>query len=345
MTRAALVPGRLPRAFRNGAVPVGRMVARTGLAVPDTLTGVAHERRLVGSWVTTPAVVVVAAAVIVFAGTGGAFLQTVFGLGAAYLVAALGYNVVLGYAGQFAFCQNALMAIGAYVFAVAAPVWGTVPAFLIALAAATVTGALLGVAVLRTRGIYLALITLAFSQAVLLGVDLWPPTQGDNGIAVALAGDNAYLVAVVLAAACLLLVQRLIRSPLGRAFFLIRSDEQAAAAMGVNVPVTRMAAFAISGLLGGAGGILLAGVLTFVTPTNFTIGLTLMLLTMIVIGGVGSVWGTVVGVALMVAVQQYIPSLGNVGGYLDAAVLFVILALRPGGLSSLVDVRAGGALR
>jgi branched-chain amino acid transport system permease protein len=308
--------------------------------VPGSATSAAKELPFLGSSWTTVGVAVVAAIVAIWAYETGAYVQTLVGLFGAYLVAALGYNVVLGNAGQFAFCQNAFMAIGAYGFAVAQPHVGVVLAVVLGVGAATLAGAVLGAAIIRTREIYLALLTLAFSQAALLLIELWPPTQGDNGILAALGGDQAYVVAIVFAAVAVVVVQRLLRSNAGRAFALVRTDERAASAMGVNVPLTRILAFSFSAMLGGMGGIVLAGVLTFITPTNFTLEITLLLLTMIVIGGVGSVWGTAVGVLIMVVIQQYLPSAGTMGDYINAALLFVILVVRPGGLSSLVELRS-----
>ncbi|MEV8611994.1 branched-chain amino acid ABC transporter permease [Amycolatopsis sp. NPDC051373] len=339
------VPRRVRAAVRDSALPVEKWLGRLRVPTPSTVTSPAGEKRYVGSLWTTAGVVLVAVVVAVWADVGGGYIQTVVGLFAAYLVSALGYTVVLGQAGQFAFCQNAFMALGAYGYAVSEPRFGPVGGLIIGAVAATVAGTIIGVAIIRTRDLYLALLTLAFSQAALLAIQLWPPTQGDNGILVDLGGDQAYLVAVVFAAVALIVVQRMTRSKIGRAFALVRTDEKAAATMGVNVPLTRMLAFAFSSLLGGLGGVLLGAVLTFITPTNFTLELTLLLLTMIVIGGVGSVWGTVTGVLIMVVVQQFLPSSGSFGSYLNAGLLFVILVLRPGGLRSLVNLRSSGGSR
>jgi len=329
------------RVVRDSAFPMGDVLRTVRVRTPSTVTLAGGERSIIGSGWATGAVVVSAAVLAAWAYGGGAYVQTLVGLFAAYLVAALGYNVVLGNAGQFAFCQNAFMAIGAYGFAVTQPHLGAVLGIVVGAGVATLAGTVIGVSIIRTREIYLALLTLAFSQAALLAIQLWRPTQGDNGILALLGGDNAYLIALVGAAISVLLVQRVLRSKVGTAFALVRTDEKAAAAMGINVPVARTLAFAFSSFLGGIGGVLLAGMLTFITPTNFTLELTLLLLTMIVIGGVGSVWGTVVGVAIMVLIQQYLPGSGSTGSYIDAALLFVILATRPAGLRSLVTLRSG----
>jgi branched-chain amino acid transport system permease protein len=327
---------------RDAAVPTTAL-ARVGLRSPESQTVAEGERPFLGSWLSTGAVVLGTVVVLLWSSGAGLYVQTVVGLYASYLVAALGYNLVLGYAGQFAFCQNAFMAIGAYAYAVGFTRIGTVPALLVAVLLTPMVGALVGLAVLRTREIYLALITLAFSQATALAIQLWDPTQGDDGILVLLGGTSTYALAIVAAGLALLVALRIVRSPLGRAMALVRTDEAAAAAMGVDVTRVRVTAFALSGLYGGVGGVLLAATVTFVTPTNFTLELTLMLLTMIVVGGVASIWGTVVGVLVIVLIRQNLPSVGELGSYIDAAVLFAILVVRPRGLASLVRVRRRSA--
>lgn len=279
-------------------------------------------------------------ACLVAAGAGaatGQYGQTVVGVGCAYLIAAVGYNLVLGVAGQFAFCQGGFMAIGAYLYGVYAGPLGELGALLLALAVGALAGILIGAAAIRTRGIYLALVTLAFAEAVVLIVEIWPATQGDNGLSVELWGSNAYLLGCILAGIALLLCDRVMRSRLGRGFQMIKENESLATAMGVQVRLCRVTAFGLSGLLGAAGGVILAATLTFITPENFSLTLTLSLLAMIVVGGIGTLWGSLVGVALLTAVAQLIPGAAGLGDYLYGGVLFVVLAVMPGGLTSLVS--------
>ena len=327
-------------AIREARLPAAKILGRVGLRpAVDSESMTDRERPFIGSVPATTAVAVIAGALILWVSGAGLYPQTVVGLGAGYLISALGYNVVLGNAGQFAFCQSAFMAVGAYGYAVAQPRMGTWPALVIAVAVVPLVGAIVGIAVLRTSEIYLALITLAFAQAVALAIELWQPTGGDNGILVAFGGSQICVITVVVAAVALLATQRLVRSPFGLSMAMIRTDEAAATAMGVNVTRVRVTAFALSGLYGGISGILIAAVLTFVTPTNFTLELSLMLLTMIVVGGVTSVWGTVFGVLIIYLVRQEIPSIGEIGSYIDAGVLFLILMSRPRGLATLIRLR------
>ncbi len=303
-----------------------------------TVTGIESELPAWGSSRFTPAALAATGLLTGLALAAGQYTQILVSVGCAYLVASLGYNLILGYAGQMAFCQAGFMAVGAYVLAVL-EAGGTAPllAIAVAIVASGAVAALIGVAVLRTRGVYLALVTLAFAQAIIVLINLWPASQGENGISVSVPGQNGVLVAALVAGASLFVVERLVRSRFGRALAMVRLDEEAAAAMGVHALPVRVLAFTLGGMLGGAGGVLLSGALGFIAPSDFGTSLTLLLLTIVVVGGVESVWGTLIGTVLLVALSQY---LANSLGYQDiiyGAVLFVVLVLRPRGLVSAAD--------
>jgi branched-chain amino acid transport system permease protein len=300
------------------------------------LTTFEFELPAIGSWQFDIGVAIVTLLAIVYCVRGGGYIQSVVGIGCAYLVAALGYNLLLGYAGQMAFGQAGFMAIGAYIYAVlqargVPDVWG----FLAALAASALVAALIGVIVLRTREFYLALVTLAFAQAILVIINLWPATHGENGIAVSLAGNNLAYLAVGLAAVSMLIVHRIVRSRIGRAFYMIRSEEEAARVMGVPLARTRTLAFVLSGIFGGMGGVLLAASLTYITPSDFTTDVTLLLLTMIVVGGLSSIWGTVVGAALLTFIPQVLTISPTTQDIAYGTALYLVLVLFPGGVISL----------
>jgi branched-chain amino acid transport system permease protein len=304
----------------------------------ETLTAFDFELPIIGAWRFDIGVVVVTLAALLYSLYEGGYIQTVVGIGCAYLIAALGYNLLLGYAGQMAFGQAGFMAIGAYIYAVleargVSELWG----FLAALTASALVAAVIGMIVLRTREFYLALVTLAFAQAILVIINLWPATNGENGIAVSLMGQNLFYVAIGLAAASMLIVQRIVRSRIGRAFYMIRSEEQAASVMGVPLARTRTLAFVLSGIFGGMGGIVLAASLTFITPSDFTTDVTLLLLAMIVVGGLSSIWGTVIGVALLTYIPQVLTISPTTQDIAYGAALYLVLVLFPGGVISLGD--------
>jgi branched-chain amino acid transport system permease protein len=301
-----------------------------------TATGAEGELWGLGSVPVGLGVTAIIAVVIWAAAAEGIYYQTILGTAGAYLAAAVGYNLLLGYAGQFAFAQAGFMACGAYVFAVLeGRGWHELPAAAAGIAAAGVFAGVISIAVARTRDLYLALLTLAVGQAVLVAIDLIPKTGGDDGIVAHLNSTNAYVVALTTGGVSVLVAHRIVRSRSGRAFNMVRTNERAAVAMGARVGVTRVVAFVASGVLGGAGGVALAGSLHYISPPNFTLDMTLLLLTVVVVGGLGSLWGTILGVALITFIQQELGGSGPTSKYVYGAALFVIVVLRPAGLASI----------
>lgn len=250
---------------------------------------------------------------LVLAGAVGPFLDNyllyVLSLIGVYAIFALGYNLLMGYAGQFDFGQGAFLGIGAYAtavlqvkaglpFALALPLSGCI---------AVLFGLAIGVIVLRLSGFYLALVTLGFHQTVVLGIALWGPlTGGFQGMTVprpTMPGikENLlmfYIVAVV----AIVLVQaavNILRSRIGTAFVAMRESDIAAQAMGINLTRHRVLAYGMSAFYGGIAGGLLAMLLSYITPEGFGLVETLKVLTMITVGGMGSVAGSVIGAAVM----------------------------------------------
>ena len=310
-----------------------------------TVTGAAGELPGLGSGQSLAGTAVLLVPALLIAWLSGLYWQTIIGVGAAYLVAALGYNIALGYGRQFVFCQAGFMATGAYAYALCqARGWSGWAGAAAALVVSVIFAVVIGVTTARLREGYLALVTLSFSQALLLIISLWSATGGDNGIPMSVDGYRAPLIGVVVTGVVLLGVDRLMRSRTGRSMIMVGADEQAATSMGVPVAKTRVGILVVSALLGGAGGVILGGTLSFISTANFTIETTLLLLTVIVVGGLASIWGTVFGTILLVAVQQYLAnSFPNLAAFIYAGILFLVLAVRPGGLSSVVHRRPRAA--
>lgn len=226
-----------------------------------------------------------------------------------YALFATGYNLLMGYAGQFDVGQAAFLALGAYGSAImqnslAVPVLLSLP---IGALIAVAFGLLIGVVVLRLRHFYLALVTLAFSQTVVLVLSLWRDvTRGFQGLpveAVDLFGlgrtVSAYIVIVTITVVLVAVARNLVRSELGRSFEAIRESEIAAQSLGIDLVRTRLTAYAISAFYGGMAGGLLAMLLSYITPEGFTIFETIKVLAMIVVGGMGSILGGLLGATLL----------------------------------------------
>jgi branched-chain amino acid transport system permease protein len=304
-----------------------------------TQTGTGLELPFVGAWRFVLVVMVGGLVAEAFIGATGRYHMSVFSVACAYLVGALGYNLVIGYNGQLSFGYAGFLAIGGYGFAVMQQAGhSSLVSAAVAVAAATAGGLLVGVAVLRARHFYLALITLSFAQAVILMVSRWhDQTHGDDGIAASLNERNTVYVSIAAAVVALLIVDRLVRSRFGRAMVMVRSDENVAMAMGVPSAYIRLVVSAVGGAFGGMSGVLLSGTLGFITPQNFSVELTVLLLTMIVVGGMGSIWGTVIGATVIMILNQMIADSLGWRDIIYGLVLFGALALLPGGVVNLPD--------
>ena len=235
-----------------------------------------------------------------------------------YAVAAMGLGLLVGYAGQISLGQGAFFAIGAY--AAAAMLAKTGLPYLLAMpVAAAVTfliGLAFGIPAVRLRGLYLALVTLALAVAVGPVIKRAEPvTGGVSGLSVRqppvpgwLAVDPdqwLYLLSLAVTALMLLLAANLTRGSLGRALVAIRDGERAARTSGVHVSRTKALLFAIAGAYAGVGGALFAYGQGFVAPESFTLLLSFTFLGAVVVGGLGTVIGSVLGSLFVVFVRQH----------------------------------------
>lgn len=259
---------------------------------------------------------------------------------ASYCIALIGLNIVVGLAGQISLAHGAFFAIGAYGTAVlVAKVGAPFPlALLGAGIAALLTGIACGLPAMRVKGHYLAIATLAFAVAVPPIANRWTSlTGGSSGLdmgAIAVPawlplGRDAYLFlwAIGITALALMAANRLARSPFGASLVAIRENEVVAVAMGTNIAVAKVSAFAVSAALAGMGGGIFAQSVGFVAPENFGPVLSLLFLAGLVIGGTGSFYGAIIGALFLRFIPDYA---ADIDRYL-AGILFgvaIILCLR-----------------
>ncbi len=241
------------------------------------------------------------------------FLLTIFSLVLIYGIAALGLNLVIGYAGQISIGHAAFIAIGAYFSAIMVMRFG-VPyplAFLGSGALAGLFGLLLGVPSLRLRGFYLAIATMAFGVVIEQVLGAWEFVGGKVGIrdikpasifGISFSSDlsNLYLVAFV-TVVILILTNNIIRSKTGRALKAIRESSFAAQSLGINVSHYKLTAFVISAVYAGFAGSLYAHTVGYISPLDFGLGNSINLLAIIVIGGLSSLSGGFIGSAIIIA--------------------------------------------
>jgi ABC-type branched-subunit amino acid transport system permease subunit len=252
-----------------------------------------------------------------------------------YVILALGLNIVVGFAGLLDLGYVAFFAIGSYVWGIfgstqfslvtSIPVntnilpWLFWPMVLLAALIAALWGVILGAPTLRLRGDYLAIVTLGFGEIVpVVFLELDKYTNGANGIvgvhSPALPGVDwstftpvpYYYLILALIALTIFANLRLRDSRLGRAWVAIREDEIAASSSGVNLVNTKLFAFAAGAFFSGIAGAYHAAKLGGVSPDNFSFGDSVIYLAMVVIGGIGSIPGVIVGALTVYAVNQFI---------------------------------------
>ncbi len=370
----------------------GRAAGATAGPPPGVSAGV-RLRRPVSSRVLAVAGASVAVALPLLVGEGSTVLDNAI-LAAAYVMAALGLNMVVGFAGLLDLGYVAFFAIGAHVTAmVASTYWADAAGgsgvavlvgeptagmpgihvnFLLVLVLAvvvtTTAGVLIGIPTLRLRGAYVGIVTLAFGEVIgqvaangqdirLFGGTL---TDGPNGITPIDSIDLPFLApfgpldlrpwywfALALVGLTLLVTIRLRDSRLGRAWIAVRDDEQAAASAGVPIAATKLRAYGIGAAFGGVTGAFLASYLRTVNPAQFTFSFSIFILVMVVLGGLGSIWGVVLGAIAVAEINSVLlprvlndaPSalgldfdLSSVASGVYGLLLILVVLLRPEGL-------------
>jgi branched-chain amino acid transport system permease protein len=292
---------------------------------------------------------------------------TGFANAAIFVMLAIGLNIVVGKAGLLDLGFAAFFAIGAYTYAFGASAYSgnDIPFWLMLPIGAVVTaifGVAIGAPTLRLRGDYLAIVTLGFGEIIpniLLNSDRF--TLGTNGISglyrpeLPLVGTFKsnepwpwFILALVLVGIIMIAADRISFSRIGRAWEAIREDELAAASNGINTINLKLLAFAIGASTAGIAGAFLASKLSFVSPDQFKFAVSVTVLAMLVLGGIGNLWGAAIGAFLLYFVQSIllkqlnegfkgVPVLGEIDflqlQYLLFGLALVVMMLRrPGGL-------------
>lgn len=307
------------------------------------LAGSRGARRLGGAALAVAAAVLVA--VVPLQATPYTNLQ--LSLVATYAVAILGLNLLTGYAGQISLGQSAFFGLGAYAAAIATVRggWPLPASFALACALPAAVGVLLAIPAVRLRGHALAILTLALPLiAVPLAKRYAGLTGGSEGLTAPMglapgwSGlDNdqwTYYVVVVIAAALFLLGRNAITGRLGRALSVIRQNEPVAVSAGISPRRYKALAFAMAAAFGGAAGWLYVYTIDFISPVELDLILSVNLLSVMIVGGMGSVLGSLLGGVLYV----YIPTVAGTvsparSSLLYGAILLLVIFFAPGGLA------------
>ena len=272
---------------------------------------------------------------------------------ASYALFAVGLNVVVGLAGLLDLGYVAFWAIGAYAMAIfsgAGPLqfahlspWAILP---IGVLLAMTAGVLLGIPVLRLRGDYLAIVTLGFGEIIrITASNLDGITRGAQGIAgiphpeiggyrFGTSPTPYFYLTLGMLVIAVVLIRNLNESRVGRAWVAIREDEVAAEAMGINTFALKLWAFAFGASTAGIAGVINASRTNFVSPNSFQIIVSILVLCMVVLGGMGSMLGPIVGAAAIVIIPELLRDVvpAGVRFMVFGAILVVMMIFRPEGI-------------
>jgi branched-chain amino acid transport system permease protein len=265
-------------------------------------------------------------------------------------IVVLGLNFATGWTGQINFGQAAFYGLGAYTTAIATKAglpWITTPL----LSVIVVIGAslVLGLPTVRLRTYYLAMTTIGFGEIVRLIIVHWEPvTGGTSGLraipGISLFGlgpqgqiQHYYLLVATLALAVLVAL-RIRHSTLGRAMIATRNSEIAAEQSGVDTTRTKLLAFMIGAVYAGLAGCLYASSIRFISPDSFSGTQAVLLMTMLIVGGMGSIGGCVVGAVALTVLPEALRFLGQWYLVLYGLGVIAVIVLAPGGLASLASL-------
>jgi branched-chain amino acid transport system permease protein len=265
-----------------------------------------------------------------------------------FAIAAMGLNLTLGYAGQLSMAQAAFVGLGAYTttLMMANGIHWSVGA-LASMALSFVVGLALGYPAMRVQHHMLAFVTLAFGTILYLvfrneewltgGVYGLSGIQRPSFFGISLASAPAfYWFLLGVLGITMLVVYGLLRSPWGRAFKALRENPIRANSLGLDVRAITLLAFAIGSSIGGLAGALFAPLIQFIEPNSFNLAVSLELLLMVVIGGVGSFWGPLIGAALVLILPEYLRFTEGYYLIIYAALVIVLMAVAPSGITGLI---------
>lgn len=265
-----------------------------------------------------------------------------------YVMLGLGLNIVVGLAGLLDLGYVAFYAVGAYSYALlnyhfGIGFWAALPigGFL-----AAMFGIVLGFPVLRLRGDYLAIVTLGFGEIIRLILENWNEFSfGPSGIAniprpsffgINLSVEHAtiyiYYLIVGMTILTIFVVNRLQNSRLGRAWIALREDEIACQAMGIDKTKTKLTAFALGATWAGFGGVIFAAKTTFINPASFTFLESAIILSIVVLGGMGSIQGVILAALVMILLPEYLRAFSNYRMLIFGASMVLMMVFRPEGL-------------
>ena len=312
---------------------------------PSFLQRLTEDRRLY-----RPAVAILVVLAFVFPLLFSTYQTTIMIQALIYVVLGLGLNITVGLVGLLDLGYVAFFAVGAYTYALLNAYFGI--GFWMALPIGALLGALcgmlLGFPVLRLRGDYLAIVTLGFASIVRVILQNWDQvTMGPSGVAniprpglfgvhlnIYQATDYIYYLVVILMIIVVFITTRLKDSRIGRAWVALREDEIASVAMGIDMATTKLTAYSLGGALAGLVGVISAAQTTFVNPDSFTFMESAIVLSIVVLGGMGSILGVILAAFVLILLPEYLRAFSEYRMLVFGASLVLMMIFRPEGLIS-----------
>jgi branched-chain amino acid transport system permease protein len=267
-----------------------------------------------------------------------------------YMVLGLGLNISVGLAGLLDLGYVAFFGVGAYTYALlnyhfGLGFWAILP---VGGVIGCLCGIVLGFPILRLRGDYLAIVTLGFGMIFKVVMENWSAlSMGPSGIAnidkpslfgidLNLAHSTIYIFYIMIALVLftILVTNRLKNSRIGRAWIALREDEIACVAMGIDMARTKLSAYALGAFWAGMVGVLFASKTTFINPASFTFMESAMILSIVVLGGMGSILGVILGAFILILLPEYMRAFSEYRMLAFGAAMVVMMIFRPQGLIS-----------
>lgn len=288
------------------------------------------------AWLALVIAIYAVLSVLISTGMLGLYhIQILMGIGIS-IIMALGTNLVLGFSGQFSLGQAGFMAIGAYATAILTKMMPTYGGFylsmLVGAGLAALVALIVGLPTLRLKGDYLAIATLGVAEiiriAIVNGDSLTNGAAGLSGVLPYTTWPTVFIFVVVIT----ILMLNFLRSPIGRSVISVREDEIAAESMGVNTTQIKVMVFVIAAIMSAIAGSLYVGYIGTIVPKDFALMKSIEYLIIAVLGGIGSITGTIIAAIALGFLNMYLASFADIRMIIYSLALILVMVFRPGGL-------------
>lgn len=270
-----------------------------------------------------------------FSGIVNTFVENAFVTVGINIILAMGLNLIIGFTGQFSLGHAGFMAIGAYATAIMTQNMDSPIGFWLSIAVgiviAIIAAIIIGVPTLRLRGDYLAIATMGASEIIRVLINNLKITNGPAGM-FNIPQYATWPVVYVVMCIVIIMIANFVHSRAGRAVMSVREDDIAAEAMGINTTKWKLAAFVFGAATAAVGGSLHASYIQTISPSEFGIMNSIAILIIVVLGGAGSMTGTVVAAVVLGIIDTVLQNFGTLRMVIYALALILLMVFKPGGL-------------